>query len=425
MKRVALLLVVACVAVAMAGCTDDSSGRATTPDAKQPTTVRVPGDHPTIQAAVDAARPGDMVLVDDGVYAEQVTIETDDLTLRGTDRNGTVLDGGGTLENGVMVLADGVAVENLTARNFRSNGVLFTGDYGSGRTLSGYRVAYVTAVANGLYGIYAFNARGGLIEQSYASGHPDSGFYIGQCNPCDALIRNVTSEYNAVGYQGTNAGGNLVITASVWAHNRVGLQPNSSVKERLAPQTDSVIVGNVIIDNSEARTPRATDAFGVGIAWIALTDVEAGVRVTRGVGLFDQTAPSVEGIDPVETVRDCGHVRHPVAAQHPAGPVVAGDEHAVRPVVPRREVLHCHSVGQHHHPVLQRSSAVEDGAVPVGAPKRQVVGLDGDLLGVHAVVDQDHVARSSGVDRSLDGGVITGHPDGGGLLRRWGRSALR
>lgn len=266
MKRVALLLVVAVVAVAMAGCTDDSPERGTSPAAKQPTTIRVPGDHATVQAAVDAARPGDMVLVDDGVYAEQVTIETDDLTLRGTDRNGTILDGGGTLENGVMVLADGVAVENLTTRNYRSNGVLVTGDYGSGRMLSGYRVAYVTAVANGLYGIYAFNARGGLIEQSYASGHPDSGFYIGQCNPCDALIRNVTSEYNAVGYQGTNAGGNLVITASVWAHNRVGLQPNSSVKERLAPQTDSVIVGNVIIDNSEARTPRATDAFGVGIA---------------------------------------------------------------------------------------------------------------------------------------------------------------
>jgi len=266
MKRVRRLLTVAVLTFVVAGCTDDSPGSGPTSGAREPTTIRVPADHDTIQAAVDAAEPGDMVLISEGVYAEQVTIETDGLTVRGVDRNGTVLDGGGTLENGVMVLADGVAVENLTTRNYRSNGVLFTGDYGSGRTLRGYRVAYVTAADNGLYGIYAFNARGGLIEQSYASGHPDSGFYIGQCNPCDALIRNVIAEFNAVGYQGTNAGGNLVITSSVWARNRVGLQPNSSVKERLAPQTDSVIVGNLILDNSEARSPRATDAFGVGIA---------------------------------------------------------------------------------------------------------------------------------------------------------------
>jgi hypothetical protein len=229
-------------------------------------TIRVPADQPTIQAAVDDAQPGDLILLSPGVYNESVTVETDRLVIRGLDRNEVVLDGDDRFENGIMVLADGVAVENLTIHSYRGNGVLFTGDYARDVVLRGYRVSYVTAYNNGLYGVYAFGARGGLIEHTYASGHPDAGIYIGQCFPCDAVVRNVTAELNAVGYQGTNAGGDLWVVASRWQRNRVGIEPNSSDRERLAPQRGSVIAANLIADNSEPNAPRSTDAFGVGIA---------------------------------------------------------------------------------------------------------------------------------------------------------------
>ncbi|HEY6687699.1 MAG TPA: hypothetical protein VI094_15965, partial [Propionibacteriaceae bacterium] len=64
------------------------------------------------------------------------------------------------------------------------------------------------------YGIYAFDSADGLFEHSYASGSPDSGFYIGQCHPCDAVVDQVVAERNALGYSGTNAGGNLQIVRS-------------------------------------------------------------------------------------------------------------------------------------------------------------------------------------------------------------------
>jgi hypothetical protein len=261
-----LALAVALVAFAGAcgGGTDDQTGSPRS--AHRATTIRVPGDHRTIQAAVDAARPGDLVLVSPGTYRESVTIETPRVTVRGTDRNRVVLDGHDRLENGVMALADGVAVENLTVHHYRSNGVFFTGDYGRGAALVGYRAAYVTAYDNGLYGVYAFNARGGSIEHTYVSGHPDSGIYVGQCQPCDAVVSDVTAELNAVGYEGTNAGGDLVVVRSTFRRNRVGMTAGSSTRERHAPQRSVSIVGNVVADNADPAAARATEGFGVGIA---------------------------------------------------------------------------------------------------------------------------------------------------------------
>ncbi len=66
----------------------DCSGAETTM-----TTLRVPGDHPSIQAAVDAAADGDTILVSAGTYAEQVIIrERTGLILKA--KGAAVIDGG-------------------------------------------------------------------------------------------------------------------------------------------------------------------------------------------------------------------------------------------------------------------------------------------------------------------------------------------
>jgi hypothetical protein len=131
--------------------------------------------------------------------------------------------------------------------------------------VTGYRGSYLTAYDNGDYGVYAFGSTRGQFDHSYASGNPDSGFYIGECFPCDALITNVHAELNGLGYSGTNAGGNLVIRDSEWDLNGAGIAPNTLDSEGLAPQHGATITGNYAHDNGNPDAPsNASTHQGIG-----------------------------------------------------------------------------------------------------------------------------------------------------------------
>ncbi len=56
-----------------------------------------------------------------------------------------------------MLGASGVAVENMTARNYTKNGFFWTG-------AKGYRGSYLTATRTGDYAIYAFDSVDGKLR---------------------------------------------------------------------------------------------------------------------------------------------------------------------------------------------------------------------------------------------------------------------
>ncbi len=210
--------------------------------------LRVPEDYPTIQAAVNAAKPYALISIAPGIYHEVVTVRTAHLTIRGRDRNGVILDGNFKLTNGFEVLADNVVLENMTARHFQANGFYWMG-------VKGFRASYLTAYANGDYGVYAYGSNTGQFDHDLAEGQPDSGFYIGYCHPCNAIITNVISEDNALGYSGTNAGGNLVIRDSIWRNNMSGIAPNTLDSEPDPPEADTTIINNLVENNNNFDAP--------------------------------------------------------------------------------------------------------------------------------------------------------------------------
>ncbi|HLO41315.1 MAG TPA: right-handed parallel beta-helix repeat-containing protein [Phycisphaerales bacterium] len=98
-------------------------------------TIRVPADQPTIQSAINAASPGDVILVSPGTYTEQINLLGKPLTLRGIGGvGGVVIDGNG-LPGAVVLFASGetsaTIMENFT----------ITGAKGSaGATAAGVRI---------------------------------------------------------------------------------------------------------------------------------------------------------------------------------------------------------------------------------------------------------------------------------------------
>jgi hypothetical protein len=169
-----------------------------------------------------------------------------------------------TLPTAILIHADNVTVENMTARYFQANGFKW-------ESVDGFTGRYLTAHNNGLYGIYGFDSTNGLFEDSYASGVADAAFYIGQCDPCNTTIRRVTSQYSALGFSGSNASGELILEDSEWSHNGAGIIPNTLDGQRYAPQGGATIRNNLIHSNGNIETPAigytgAVIGMGVGIA---------------------------------------------------------------------------------------------------------------------------------------------------------------
>ena len=93
--------------------------------------IRVPGDYPDIQSALDAAVAGDTVLVSDGIYTENlVWPSTDNITLTGLNGAGhTCIDGSIEQESCIYI---GNGQQGVTITGFK-----LTNGYGSAPTFSG------------------------------------------------------------------------------------------------------------------------------------------------------------------------------------------------------------------------------------------------------------------------------------------------
>jgi hypothetical protein len=235
----------------------------------------------SLQLAVDHSRNGDWILIWPGTYKEDVSVQsgrglTDGLHIRGMNRNGVVFDGKKTGGSAVHVIGvKNTWVENMTGQNYQkgsANAFYWTG-------VDGYWGNYLTAYNNGDYGVYAYDSTSSgetpaAFAHVYASWNADSGIYVGGCRDCHAVVVDSVAEKNAIGYSGTNAGGELYLIHNEWDHNASGIVPNTLTSEPDPPQEGVNIVGNYVHDNNDKDVP------GAGIT--AIAPVGNGIEIAGG-----------------------------------------------------------------------------------------------------------------------------------------------
>jgi hypothetical protein len=139
-----------------------------------------------------------------------------------------------------------------------------------------------------MYGIFSSDWSGGTWFQDYTSNFNDSGFYIGACQQqCNQTMNHVWSQYNALGYSGTNSGGQLVVENSQFDHNEDGFDinsqnnsggpspqdgtcPNGAVSPITHTHSCWVFMGNYVHDNNNPNVPSsgaaAAGTVGTGIS---------------------------------------------------------------------------------------------------------------------------------------------------------------
>jgi hypothetical protein len=233
---------------------------------------------PTIQAAVNEAKPGETIRVAHGTYNEGVKIAGVGkrfIKLIGDPKapGKVILEGKGAKgANGVQINgANEVTVNGFQAQHYKANGFFAV-------NVNGYTFTNLKAFLVGVYGVYAFNAVGGTITDSEAAWNSDAGFYIGQtppqAKPVRSIVRNIKSYANVLGWSGTNMR-YVTITKSKFYNNGTGVVPNALSSEKYAPAEENVITDNDIFWNNfnyyagapfKVRPPAAdSTAYPVGV----------------------------------------------------------------------------------------------------------------------------------------------------------------
>jgi len=258
----------------------------------------------TIQAAIDAANPGDTVRVPPGVYHENVLVAKDNITIEGSQ--GAILDGSGLPgTSGITVRSltplmriNGFRLTGLRIQNYVRNGVILN-------RVDHYQIDHGEYIDNSAYGIFPIRSSNGLIEFNRVSGSDDTGIYIGQSS--DAIIRNnhVTDCTVAISAEVSSF---ITVQDNRVMDNTIGmlaaLLPGLSVTET----TNIQITRNLFIRNNRqnpvsdpadvlSQLPSGVGILIFGADHVTVTDNKVVDNNSAGIAVI-QVPPALATLDP-------------------------------------------------------------------------------------------------------------------------------
>ncbi len=197
--------------------------------------IRVPTDFSTIQAAIDAASPGDAIEVAPGIYHEHLIVDRE-LSLEGENKSITIIDGN-DVGNVIYIAANNVTVSGFTVqrsgRSFNS-GIFLQSSVNS--------VINGNIITNNEWGIWLENTTHNIVTGNTVTNSDYSGIYLGDSNG-NVIVGNtmVSNRYGVWLERSSKAN---VIDRNVLTNNTRGIYV-------VAPSTNNTVSGNTLTSNGD------------------------------------------------------------------------------------------------------------------------------------------------------------------------------
>jgi len=225
------------------------------PAAAQAATIHVRPATGTLQAAIDAAAPGDTIRVHAGTYNEAIQV-TKPLRIVGDGAADVLIDGGcGTL-TALDVLSDDVVLKGVTV----TGGTLYAVDMDDRDQVTIATNIFLPSCGSEQYGVNVFHSTNVRVNRNHTSGYGDAGIYIGGTDPGAHVIvakNTCTGNFRGITIEDVQAGGESVLIESnrTFANISAGilLEASDGVRIRYNIVRNNADVGILLDDSNDNR----------------------------------------------------------------------------------------------------------------------------------------------------------------------------
>ncbi len=269
----------------------------------------------SIQAAIDAASEGQIIRIEEGTYHEAIVVNKPGIQLIGADANTVIIQNPGDEDNGITVQdnGDGFVLKNVTVQNFEENGVYLT-------HADNFLLSHVITIHNGEYGLFPIFCKNGVVEHCSATGHTDTGIYIGQsgsillehnvafANVNGLEIENCTDVTVSKNHSYGNVSGltvvllpgltvktssNILVTDNHIENNNLANVPKGGGFEDLVPSGSGILL--VGVDNATIKNNKISNNNFTGIATVSTVILGALADPPLPPEAFGDIEPNVDG----------------------------------------------------------------------------------------------------------------------------------
>ena len=277
----------------------------------------------TIQAAINAARPGDTVRVPPGIYRENVLVTQDNITIQGSV--GAIMDGTGLAgDTGITVTPvdpatriTGFRLTGLRIQNYSDNGVFLV-------HVDDFHISRGEYMDNAEYGIFPVLSSNGVIDFNRVSGANDTGIYVGQSKAVAIKQNHVTD--CTVGIEVENSA-DITVDNNTAIGNSVGILVSLLPGLDVTTSQDITVTNNVLNRNNRpnpatdpddplSQLPSGIGFLNLGSDSVKVQDNTVTHNKSAGIAIV-QVPPELAGSDPFP---DNNVVRHNVAVQNGGDP---------------------------------------------------------------------------------------------------------